>query len=410
MKEKKKLSFSAIVLLALALGIVTGIALQGAPDIATKWIKPFGTLYLNAIKMIIVPLVFCSIAVGACELGDIKKFGRIGGKTMAFFMVTTTLAITIGVVLANVTNVGAGLNLASDVEVTAAEAPSIIDTIVNIVPSNPFAALGEGNTLQIIFFALVFGAGITMLGEKAKPVETLLRSLNDLMLTITNAIMKFTPIGVFALICPVLATNGLDVLLPLLSFVLVVYAGFACHILLVYFPAIRFMVKDKPLAFIKKIWEPIVFSFSTCSSNATLPYTLQAGKELGVSRPIRSFVLPLGATVNMDGSALYQGVTAIFVAHLFGIDLSLTQQLTIILTAVLASIGTAGVAGASIIMISVVLSSVGMPLEGVAIVAGVDKLIDMPRTSMNIIGDLATAAWVARTEGELDPEKTALED
>ena len=410
MKEKKKLGFSAIVLIALALGIVVGIALQGAPDIATNWIKPFGTLYLNAIKMVIVPLVFCSIAVVACELGDIRKFGRIGGKTLAYFLISTSLAICIGLLLANVTKIGVGMNLSTDVIVEMQETPDLVDTLINIVPSNPFAALSEGNTLQVIFIALIFGAGITILGEKAQPVEHVLRSANDLMLTITNVIMKFTPIGVFALICPVLATNGLDVLLPLLSFVLVCYAGFLLAVLLVYFPTIRFMVRENPIKFLKQIWEPMVFSFSTCSSSATLPYSLKAAKDMGVSRPIRSFVLPLGATVNMAGSAMYQGITAIFVSHLFGIHLTLVQQLTIVLTAVLASIGTAGVAGASIIMISVVLTSVGMPLEGVAIVAGVDKLIDMPRTSINVMGDIATAAWVARTEGELDPTKTAGED
>ena len=407
---KKKLHFSVKVMIGLLLGIIAGIILQTKPEIANTYIKPFGTLYLNAIKMVIVPMVLSSIIVGACGLGDVKKFGRIGLKTICVYMITTLFAAAIGVILANIFNVGAGLNLGGGEAVEISEAPSMIDTLINIIPSNPIKAMVDSNMLQIIAFALFVGAGIVLVGDKAKPVATFFDGFADVMYKITGVVMKFTPYAVFALICPTIASNGMDVLLPLLSFVLVVWLGLLLQVVIVYVPGVKFLVKMGPVKFVKTIWEAIVISFTTCSSSATLPVTMECGRKLGISLPVRSFTLPLGATMNMDGGAIYQGITAVFVANLFGIHLSIGQQAIIVLTAVLASVGTAGVAGASIIMLGTVLSSVGLPLEGIAIVAGVDKLIDMPRTSINIIGDLMCSAFVARTEGELDPGKTAKED
>lgn len=407
---KKKLHFSVKVMIGLLLGIIAGIILQAKPEIANTYIKPFGTLYLNAIKMVIVPMVLSSIIVGACGLGDVKKFGRIGLKTICVYMITTLIAAAIGVVLANIFNVGAGLNLAGGEAVEVSEAPNMIDTLINIIPSNPIKSMVDGNMLQIIAFALFVGAGIVLVGDKAKPVAVFFDGFADVMYKITGVIMKFTPYAVFALICPTIASNGMDVLLPLLSFVLVVWFGLLLQVVIVYFPGVKFLVKMGPVKFVKTIWEAIVISFTTCSSSATLPVTMECGRKLGISLPVRSFTLPLGATMNMDGGAIYQGITAVFVANLFGIHLTIGQQAIIVLTAVLASVGTAGVAGASIIMLGTVLTSVGLPLEGIAIVAGVDKLIDMPRTSINIIGDLMCSAFVARTEGELDPEATAKED
>ena len=407
---KKKLHFSVKVMIGLLLGIIAGIILQTKPGIANTYIKPFGTLYLNAIKMVIVPMVLSSIIVGACGLGDVKKFGRIGLKTICVYMITTLFAAAIGVILANIFNVGAGLNLGGGEAVEISEAPNMIDTLINIIPSNPIKAMVDSNMLQIIAFALFVGAGIVLVGDKAKPVATFFDGFADVMYKITGVVMKFTPYAVFALICPTIASNGMDVLLPLLSFVLVVWLGLLLQVVIVYVPGVKFLVKMGPVKFVKTIWEAIVISFTTCSSSATLPVTMECGRKLGISLPVRSFTLPLGATMNMDGGAIYQGITAVFVANLFGIHLSIGQQAIIVLTAVLASVGTAGVAGASIIMLGTVLSSVGLPLEGIAIVAGVDKLIDMPRTSINIIGDLMCSAFVARTEGELDPGKTAKED
>ena len=409
-KKRKKLHFSVKVLIGLGLGIVIGIILQPYANFASTFIQPFGTLYLNAVKMLIVPLVFCSLVMGACGLGDVKKFGRIGLKTMGIYLLTTFFAASIGVILGNLTDVGTGLDLKTDVAVEAVETPNFVETLTNIIPSNPIQAMANGDMLQIIVFALFVGAGIVIVGKKAEPVKEFIDGFSDIMYKITDIVMSFTPYAVFALITPVIASNGKEVLLPLLSFVLVVYAGLVLHLILIYGTGIRFGVGMNPLEFVKKSWEAIIISFSTCSSSATLPATMQCGKRLGIPLPIRSFTLPLGATVSMDGGAIYQGVTAIFVANLFGVDLSLTEEILIIATAVLASVGTAGVAGASIIMVSVVLTSVGLPMEGVAIVAGVDKLIDMPRTSVNIIGDLMCSAIVARSEGELDAKKTMLEE
>ncbi len=316
-KERRKLHFSVKVMIGLLLGIAAGIALQWKPEIANTYIKPFGTLYLNAIKMLIVPLVFSSIVMGACGLGDVKKFGRIGLKTVAVYMVTTFFAASIGVILANVTNVGQGLTLATEQAVEVSEAPNIVDTLINIIPTNPIQAMAEGNMLQIIAFALFMGAGIVMVGKKAQPVMAFFDGFADIMYQITGVIMRFTPYAVFALICPTIASNGVDVLLPLLSFVLVVYAGFLIHLALVYFTGIKVLVKMSPIQFIKTVWEAIVISFTTCSSSATLPVTMECGKKLGISLPVRSFTLPLGATINMDGGAIYQGITALFVANLF---------------------------------------------------------------------------------------------
>ncbi|MEI3176780.1 MAG: dicarboxylate/amino acid:cation symporter [Lachnospiraceae bacterium] len=356
---KKKLHFSVKVMIGLLLGIIAGIILQTKPEIANTYIKPFGTLYLNAIKMVIVPMVLSSIIVGACGLGDVKKFGRIGLKTICVYMITTLFAAAIGVILANIFNVGAGLNLGGGEAVEISEAPSMIDTLINIIPSNPIKAMVDSNMLQIIAFALFVGAGIVLVGDKAKPVATFFDGFADVMYKITGVVMKFTPYAVFALICPTIASNGMDVLLPLLSFVLVVWLGLLLQVVIVYVPGVKFLVKMGPVKFVKTIWEAIVISFTTCLSSATLPVTMECGRKLGISLPVRSFTLPLGATMNMDGGAIYQGITAVFVANLFGIHLSIGKQAIIVLTAVLASVGTAGVAGASIIMLGTVLSSLG---------------------------------------------------
>lgn len=252
---KKKLHFSVKVMIGLLLGIVAGIILQAKPEIANTYIKPFGTLYLNAIKMVIVPMVLSSIIVGACGLGDVKKFGRIGLKTICVYMITTLFAATIGVILANLFNVGAGLNLGSGEAVELSEVPSMIDTLINIIPSNPIKAMVDSNMLQIIAFALFVGAGIVLVGDKAKPVEKFFDGFADVMYKITGVIMKFTPYAVFALICPTIASNGMDVLLPLLSFVLVVWLGLLLQMVIVYFTGVKFLVKMGPIKFIKTIWE-----------------------------------------------------------------------------------------------------------------------------------------------------------
>lgn len=400
----KKMQLTTKIFIGLALGIVLGIILQPNPDIANNYVKPFGTLFLNLIKLVIVPLVFCSLVVGTCSMDDVRKLGRIGGKTMAYYLFTTAFAVTIGLVLANVTNVGGGYTIPIDAKAPEiAAAPNVVDTLLNIIPSNPLKALVDGNMLQVIAFALIIGAGIIGIGEKGKNLKNFFDSFAEVMYKIIAVVMEFAPIGVFALITPVVAQNGPSVLLPLLKLIIVVYAACALHAIFTYSSTVWGLAKVTPLQFFKGISPAMVFAFTTASSSATLPINMKCTEEnLGVPKSICSFTLPLGATVNMDGTAIYQGVCAFFIAQIYGIDLPISAQLTIILTATLASIGTAGVPGAGMIMLGMVLQSVGLPIEGIAIIAGVDRILDMMRTMINITGDSACSVIVAATEGELD--------
>jgi len=399
----KKLQLTTKIFIGLALGILLGIILQPNPDIAVKFVKPFGTLFLNLIKLVIVPLVFSSLVVGTCGMDDVRKLGRIGGKTVAYYMLTTAFAVTIGLILANLSNVGGGFSIPVDAKVEVAEAPNVIETLLNIIPSNPLKALVDGNMLQIIAFALIIGAGIIGIGEKGKVLFNFFDSMADVMYKIIAVIMEFAPIGVFALITPVVAQNGPGVLLPLLKLIVVVYAGCAIHALFTYSATVSLFAKVSPVKFFKGIAPAMVFAFTTASSSATLPISMKRSEEnLGVPKSVTSFVLPLGATINMDGTAIYQGVCAFFIAQVYGINLPISAQITIILTATLASIGTAGVPGAGMIMLGMVLQSVGLPIEGIALIAGVDRILDMMRTMINITGDAACATIIAATEGELN--------
>lgn len=403
MSTKKKLNLSVQILIGLLLGIAVGLFMQGegARAVANNWIKPLGTLFLNAIKMIIVPLVFSSLIVGTCGLGDARRVGRIGGKTIAYYLVTTALAVTLGLIVGNIGRVGGGFVLAEGLTYQAQEAPNVVDTLLNIIPANPLKALVDGNMLQIIAFALFVGGAIIIVGDRAKPVSDFFDGMAECMYTLVGLIMKFSPIAVFALIVPIVAANGPAVLLPLLSVIIAVYVGCILHAALVYSVSVRMVAKISPLTFFKKASEAMLFAFTTASSSATLPFSMKASERLGVPLPIRSFVLPLGATINMDGTAIYQGICALFIANVYGIPLSMGQQVTIILTATLASIGTAGVPGAGMVMLGMVLQSAGLPLEGVALIAGIDRVLDMARTSINITGDIACSVVVAASEKEL---------
>ncbi|SES94281.1 Na+/H+-dicarboxylate symporter [Natronincola peptidivorans] len=391
------------ILLGLVAGIVVGLLLGGAPEIAHTYIAPFGRLFLNLINMIIVPLVFSSLIVGAASTGDVKKLGRIGGKTVGFYLMTTAVAVTIGLVLGNVMQPGAGLSIPVDASIEAGQSPPLAETLLNIIPRNPFNALVTGSMLQIIAFALFLGIGITLVGEKGKPFLSFFDSLAEIMYKITAFIMSLAPYGVFALIVPVVAVNGPAVLLPLLKVIAAVYIGAILHAVIVYSSIVKIFGKINPLKFFKGISPAAAVAFSTCSSAGTLPVTIKSARDnLGVPNGVASFVLPLGATINMDGTALYQGVCALFVAQVYGLDLSIAQQVSIILTATLASIGTAGVPGAGFIMLTMVLTSVGLPLEGSALIAGIDRILDMARTSVNVVGDAAVSVAVSATENELD--------
>ena len=398
-KSEKKMSLTVKIVISLILGIGAGILLQNHADIAKEYIKPFGTIYLNLIKMIVVPVVLLSITQGIVSLQDIKKVGSIGLKTVLYYLCTTALAVTVGLVFANVLNVGAGYVLpAGDLSYEASEAPSFIDTIVNIFPSNAFSPLVSANMLQVIVLALFLGFGIILAGEKGEMAVKVVDSFAEVAFKIMGMIIQLSAIGVFALICPVVAENGPAVLLPLLKVVVVAYVGYIVHMVVVYSASVKAFAGLNPLTFFKEMSRPMLFAFSSASSVGALPFNLETSERLGVRKEIASFVLPLGATINMDGTAIYQGVCAIFIGQIFGIDLTISQQITIILTATLASIGTAGVPGSGMIMLAMVLQSVGLPLEGIALVAGIDRILDMGRTVVNITGDAACAICVDAME------------
>lgn len=391
---------STRILIGLVLGVIAGL-IAGPENVGfiKKWIAPIGTLFINLIKMIIVPLVLASLVVGAASLGDIKKLGRIGGKTMAFYLITTAFAVIIGLAMSLILSPGAGLTLPADAVYKGKEAPAIMDVLVNIVPTNPIKAMQAGDMLQIIVFALFIGIGITMVGDRAKPVNDFFDGLAEVTYKIVNVIMMVAPYGVFALILPVVAANGPKVLIPLAKVIAAVYIGCLAHMAITYSGILSVLARMNPVKFFKGIAPAQLIAFSTCSSAATLPVTMKNTQEnLGVSKEVSSFVLPLGATINMDGTALYQGVCALFVAQIYGIDLSLGQMAILVLTGTLASIGTAGVPGAGLIMLTLALQSVNLPLEGVALIAGIDRVLDMARTTVNITGDAVASVYIQRSE------------
>ncbi len=400
----KKLSLSVKILIGLILGIIVGLLLQPYLNFANAWIAPFGTLFLNLIKMIIVPMVFASLVVGAASTGDVKKLGRMGVKTLVYFLITTAIAVIIGLVLGNLLKPGIGLTIPLGTEYTPGEPVPLSEVLLGIIPTNPFKALVEGNMLQIIVFSIFMGIGITLLGEKGQPVLDFFDSLAEITYKITNIIMKYAPIGVFALMVPVVAANGPKVLIPMAKVIIAVYIGCIIHGLVVYSFSVKALANFSPLRFWKGFLPATLVAFTTCSSSATLPVSMKAAQEsLDVSKEVSSFVQPLGATINMDGTALYQGVCALFVAQVFGLDLTLGQQITIVLTAVLASIGTAGVPGAGLIMLTLVLQSVGLPMEAIALIAGIDRVLDMARTAINVTGDASAAVVVEYSERKFRP-------
>ncbi len=391
------------ILIGLCLGVVCGI-LMGDKAL---YLKPIGTLFINGIKMLIVPLVFSSLIVGVTSIEDMGKMGRIGLKTIIIYAVTTILAITIGLGLSWITNpgIGASLQAASSTNTAAKAAPSFIETIVNMVPSNPIGALAKGEILQIIIFAIFIGIAINLTGEKAKPVKVFFEGLAEIMYKLTSIIMAFAPYGVFALIAAVIGKYGVEFLLPLLKVVLNVYAACIIHSIIILGGGLALVARLNPMRFFNGFLDATLLAFSTSSSSAALPASLRCTqKNLGVSKSISSFVLPLGATINMNGTAIYQGVCAVFIAQAYGIDLTVSNYITIVLTSVLAAVGTAGVPGAGLIMLALVLNSVGLPIEGIAIIAGIDRILDMARSTVNVVGDGMASILVAKSENELDIE------
>ena len=399
MKEKKKMSLAMQIFIALVLAIAAGLLLQKHAQFAETYIKPFGTIFLNLLKFIVVPIVLFSIMCGIISMRDIKKVGAIGLKTVVYYMCTTAFAITIGLIGGNLFKKMFPVIATTDLSYQVGEKTSLMDTIVNIFPSNFISPMAEANMLQVIVMALLIGFAIILVGEeKNTRIITACNDLNDVFMKCMEMILKLSPIGVFCLLCPVVAANGATIIGSLAMVLLAAYVCYIVHAVVVYSFAVKTIGGISPLTFFKEMLPAIMFAFSSASSVGTLPINLSCTEKLGAKREIASFVLPLGATINMDGTAIYQGVCAIFIASCYGIQLTLPQMLTIVLTATLASIGTAGVPGAGMVMLAMVLTSVGLPVDGIALVAGVDRIFDMGRTTVNITGDASCCMVVTNLE------------
>ena len=402
MKTKKKLSLAVQIFIALGLGILAGLAFLAAnrADLAVAYVKPFGTIFLNLIKFIVVPIVLSSIIVGVISMKDIRKVGSIGGKTVLYYMTTTAFAIAIGLIIANCFKGFFQILETTDLSYEVASQTNFMDTLVGIFPSNIISPMLNANMLQVIVIALLFGFGIILAGEKGEPLAQVITSLSDVSMIIMDMILKLSPIGVFCLITPVVAENGPKILGSLAMVLVTAYICYALHAIIVYSTTVKVLGNVSPLNFFKTMAPAMAFAFSSASSVGTLPLNLESTQKLGAKKDVASFVLPLGATINMDGTAIYQGVCSVFIAACFGIDLTFSQMLTIVLTATLASIGTAGVPGSGMVMLAMVLQSVGLPVEGIALVAGVDRIFDMGRTVVNITGDAACAVIVSNSEAK----------
>lgn len=395
------MNLSIKIFTALVLSVVVGL-MAGEPALPfiNWWIAPIGTIFINLIKMMIVPVVFFSLVVGMTSIGDTKKLGRIGVKTVGLYLCTTAVAILIGFGIAGLFHPGIGLSMTSDAAVKVKEAPGIMQVLVGMIPANPVDTMAKAQILPLIVFSLFVGIGIVSVGgDKGSLLIKFFDAAAEVSYRIIGIIMNFAPIGVFALLLPVVAKNGPAVLLPLMSVIGCVAIGCVIHAVAVYSMLARLWGGHSPLEFFKAMSEAMLIGFTTCSSAATLPVNMKNCQEkLGVSREVSSFVLPLGATINMDGTALYMGVCSLFIANVFGVDLTMGQMLMIILTGTLASIGTAGVPGAGLIMLAMVLQTAGLPLEGLALVAGIDRVLDMFRTCLNITGDSAVTIVMDQEE------------
>ena len=401
--KSKKLPLAFWIFIGLVVGVAAGLVfmvIPGGVDIAKSYVKPWGTIFLNLLKFIVVPIVLFSIASGVISMQDISKVGSVGGKTVIYYMCTTAFAVVLALILSSAAK---ALHLfaplaTTGLEYTPPEGQSLMSTIVNIFPSNPITPLANATMLQVIVISLLIGFGILLAGEKGLVAAQVVDSFNEVSMKIMDLIIKLSPFGVACLICPVVAENGPEVLGKLAMVLLVAYVGYAVHAIVVYSTTVRALGGVSPLAFFKGMAPAMMMAFSSASSVGTLPFTLECSERLGARSEVASFVLPLGATINMDGTAIYQGVCAVFIASCYGIDLTIGQMATIVLTATLASIGTAGVPGAGMVMLAMVLQSVNIPVEGIALVAGIDRIFDMGRTTINITGDAACAVIISKLE------------
>ena len=414
---KKKISLPTQVIIALVLGVIAGLLLYGQDDVA-NYIKPFGDVFLNLIKMIIIPIVFCSLALSISNLGDSKKVGSYGWKAILYFEIITTIAIGLGLIIGNLFKPGSGLDpdklpkgditkyqsSAHSAEQATTYGNHLIDTLVHIVPTNLFESMAKGELLPIIFFAVFFGLGLAAIGEKAEPVKGFLNGTLEAVFWMINKILKLAPIGVFAFICTTVMTFGASALIPLFKLLVVVVFAMVFFVIVVLGIVAR-MVGISIFSIMKILKSELLLAFSTSSSVAVLPIMMKKMERFGSPKDVTSFVIPIGYSFNLDGSALYQSIAALFVAQMYDMHLSLTEQLVLMATLMIASKGMAGVPGVSIVVLLTTLSSMNIPAQGIALIIGVDRLLDMVRTCVNVIGNALSTVVIAKWENVYDKEK-----
>ena len=403
MSSSKKLGLAWQMLIGLVVGIIVGALVD--TGFAQTWFKPLGDLFIRVIRMVVVPLVIATIIAGAAGISDTSKLGRVALKVLLIYAITTALSVAVGLIFATVIQPGVGLDLSTEgLKAKQVVPPPLVQTLLDIVPINPMEAMAKGSMLQIIFFAVMFGFALSGIGERGKPVLRFFEVVGDVMIRVTGTVMRFAPIGVFGLIAFTVSRHGLSVLLPLGKLILSSFLATTFFVVVILLPMVRLFTKMPVMTFVKGIFEPWLVAFTTCSSAAALPANLDATRRLGATKAVASFSIPLGNTINMNGTAIYMGVCAIFAAEVYGIHLDLASQVTIVLMGVLAAVGTAGVPGAGLIMTTIIFTQVGIPLEAVALIAGVDRVLDMIRTSINVVGDAASAVVVTAMEGDLYSE------
>ncbi len=400
------------ILMAMGAGLVTGVLINllAGEGLLREYLVEglfhvVGAIFLASLKLLVVPLVFVSLVCGTAALDDVSKLGRVGGKTLGLYVFTTAAAISLALLAAAFVQPGAGFDLPTDLAYTGREAPPLTETLINIFPTNPVRAMADGNMLQIIVFSILFGLAATLAGEPGQKLIGIFQDLNSVIMRLVMMLVNLAPYGVFCLIAKVFAVQGFGAIVHLAQYFFVVLGVLLLHALVVYPALLRSLAGLDPLTFFRKMRDPIALAFSTASSNATLPVTLENVElRLGAGNSVASFTIPLGATINMDGTAIMQGVATVFIAQAYGIEIGMTGYLMVVLTATLASIGTAGVPGVGLIMLAMVLRQVNLPVEGIGLIIGVDRLLDMVRTAVNVTGDSAVTCIVARTEGQLDAE------
>ncbi|MGD1447940.1 dicarboxylate/amino acid:cation symporter [Vibrio harveyi] len=411
MNTKKPMSLTSRVILGMVAGILTGFAIRtlfadnGFVDayIVNGLFEVGGQIFVASLKMLVVPLVFVSLVCGTSSLKDLSTLGRMGGKTLAFYVATTAMAITLALTMGTLFQPGAGADLTAASSFKSAEAPSLGQVIIDMFPTNPISAMAEGKTLQVIVFAVLFGIAISAAGKPGERIAAFFSDLNEVIMKLVAILMNLAPYGVFFLMAKLFTGLGLSAIFNLAEYFVVLAGTLLLHGLVTYSLMLKGFTGLNPITFLRKMEDAIMFAFSTASSNATIPVTMETAKHrMGVENRVSSFTVPLGATVNMDGTAIMQGVATAFIAQAFNIDLTMGDYLMVIMTATLASIGTAGVPGVGLVMLAMVLNQVGLPLEGIALIMGVDRLLDMIRTAVNITGDSAVTIIVAKSEGALD--------